>query len=424
MKNLMRETLQNFRYLIKWILISALCGSLVGIVAAVFAALVTFVTGVRTDHPWLIYLLPPAGMLIIFLYRITGGDETKGTNQVIRAIHRREHVPYKIAPLIFISSVISHLFGASVGREGAALQLGGSMGCFLGEKLKLDENDRIIVIVSSMGAAFAAIFGTPVAAAFFAMEVESVGIMHYSALIPCVCASFAASRIALAFGVTPEHFGDVVVPDISLLSILLIVLIAIIAALVSTFFCELLGHTEDFLEHLFPSMYPTVFLAGTAVVLVSVLMGSTDYLGGGLPVIERALHGDAVWYAFIMKMIFTAICIGAGYKGGEIVPSLFIGATLGCTLGKLFGLSPSLAAACGMASLFVGVTNCPVSTLLLITELFGFEGILYYVISIAVSYIMSGYHGLYKTQRIVWSKHRVGPAESAASFQDQKTLYP
>ncbi len=412
MKKLAKETLENFCYLGKWILLSGVCGALVGIVATAFAWLVSFVTGVRTGHSWLMYLLPPAGMFIIFLYQVTGGDETKGTNQVIRAIHNREHVPAKIAPLIFVSSVISHLFGASVGREGAALQLGGSFGCFLGEKMRLDENDRVVIIVSSMGAAFAAIFGTPVAAAFFAMEVESVGIMHYAALIPCVCAAFAASRIALACGVTPEHFGDVIVPEISFLTVLLVVLIAVACALASTLFCELLEHTEEWLEHLFPSMYPTVFLAGSAVILFSLLLGSTDYLGGGLPVIERALHGDVHWYAFIMKMIFTAVCIGAGYKGGEIVPSLFIGATLGCTLGKLFGLSPSLAAACGMAALFVGVTNCPVSTVLLIVELFGFDGVLYYLISVAVSYIMSGYHGLYKTQKIVWSKRRVGPAET------------
>ena len=410
-----KELYKSGVHLVKWTILAALTGVIVGIVSTAFAWSILFVTEVRIGHPWLLYLLPAGGCLIVFLYRSCGIEHSRGTNLVLTTIQSKTELPRRMAPLIFISSVISHLFGASVGREGAALQLGGSVGAALGIwinrlterfRLSFSDSDRHLLIMAGMSAAFSAIFGTPIAAAVFPMEVISIGLMHFSALLPCVVASLVASNFASTMGIDAEAFGIVSLPEFTWVSAGKIFLLAILTALVSELFCLMLTAAHKGFDNLFSSPYLAIVTGGCLVIVLTLIAGNYDYLGAGVPMIIRAMKGETVWYAFLLKMVFTAICIGSGYKGGEIVPSIFIGATFGCFFSTFSGLPSSICAACGIAAMFVGVTNCPISTILIITELFGFAGIPYYLISVAVSYVMSGYYGLYHEQRIVYSKKR------------------
>ncbi|MBQ9504552.1 MAG: chloride channel protein [Lachnospiraceae bacterium] len=411
----LKELFKSSVHLVKWTLLAALVGVIVGMISTAFAWSILYVTDFRTAHPWLLYLLPLAGCLIVFLYKLCGVEHSRGTNLVLTTIQSKTELPKRMAPLIFISSVISHLFGASVGREGAALQLGGSVGAAISPgiqkvmesfRLSFTDSDRHLMIMAGMSAAFAAIFGTPIAAAVFPMEVISIGLMHFSALLPCVIASLVASSFASTMGIDAEAFGIVRLPDFTLASGAKIFLLAILTALMSELFCLMLTAAHKGFANLFTSQYLAIVVGGCLVIGLTLLIGSYDYLGAGVPMIISAMKGETPWYAFALKMLFTAIYIGAGYKGGEIVPSIFIGATFGCFFSGFVGLPSSLCAACGIAAMFVGVTNCPISTILISTELFGFAGIPYYLVSVAVSYVMSGYYGLYHEQRIVYSKKR------------------
>lgn len=390
--------------LIKWIFIAAVAGVVVGGFCTLFGHAMNYVTEFRQENGYILYLLPLGGVFIVALYRLCDFEKDKGTNIVISNLHAQADIPLRQAPLIFMSTIVTHLCGGSAGREGAALQMGGSLGNGIGKLLRLDENDRRVTVMCGMSAAFSALFGTPMAAAIFSIEVGSVGIMHYSALVPCVFASVIASQFAANMGISPESFHIELVPDMNVPNVLKIILLCVICAFVSCVFCIILHQTGRLLKAVFKNGYIRIIAASLVIIGAAKLLGTTDYMGAGIDVIDRAMEGNAVPYAFIMKIILTAITLGAGFKGGEIVPSFFIGATLGCTLGNLFGISPSFCAALGMISVFCGATNCPVASLLISFELFGYKGVLFFMMSVAISFMMSGYYGLYAEQRIMYSK--------------------
>lgn len=391
---------------VKWIFLSCIVGIVVGGFSTLFAYSMGKVTTFREQNPNIIFLLPVAGLFIVFLYRVFDYKNDKGTNLVLSTIHAQAEVPTKMAPLIFISTVITHLFGGSAGREGAALQLGGSIGNFLGKILKLDDRDKRVIVMCGMSAAFAAVFGTPMAAAIFAMEVVSVGVMYYAALVPCVFSVLIASKFASNMGISSDTFTINNIPELSILSGSEILLLSILCAGLSVIFCIILHKFGDLYRKYIKNPYYRIFFAGVIIVLATLILQTTDYNGAGVEVIEKAMKGEVVPYAFIAKMILTAITIEAGFKGGEIVPSFFIGATFGCVFGNLIGLSPSLCAAVGMISVFCGVTNCPITSILISFELFGFEAVPYFLIAASISYLLSGYYGLYNDQTIVYSKYK------------------
>jgi len=391
---------------IKWVIFALITGLVVGSIATAFHFSIMIATMVRQATPWVIFLLPIGGLIIVRCYRMVKDEKELSTNSVLSAIHSNEKLPLKMAPLIFVSTVITHLFGGSAGREGAALQLGGSIGNGLGGLFHFDDNDKHIMIMCGMSAAFAALFGTPMAAAIFSMEVISVGIMQYSALVPCVIASLSAFSVAQAFGVGQELFLVTHVPNFTIFSATKVTILAVLCAVLSIAFCVMLHQTEHLYKKLFKNQYLRVVVGGCLIIVLTLLVGDQTYNGTGMHVIEEAMEGHVVPYAFLLKMLFTAITIGAGYKGGEIVPSFFIGATFGCLFGNILGFAPDLCAAVGMASLFCGVTNCPITSLLISFELFGYEGMPYYLLAIAFSYMLSGYYGLYSSQRIMYSKYR------------------
>ena len=399
------EFAREWLVMLKWAAIGAGIGLIVGAIASVFGHALGFVNTFRAAHKWMVLLLPLSGAVIVFLYRFFRDQEDRGTNTVVSSVQEGKDIPVQMAPLIFISTLITHAFGGSAGREGAALQLGGSLANDIGRLMHLNREDQRTIIMAGMSAGFSALFGTPMAAAMFSMEVISVGVMHYAAIVPCVVASLTAQFVARLMQVPPEVFPVAGLPALTPLGLGKTLLLAAIVGGVSSLFCILLHKTEQLYSRMLRNPYLRIMAAGGIIVLLTMLMRTDLFLGSGMGIIEHIFHeGSTPWYTFIMKMLFTALTLGAGFKGGEIVPSFAIGAALGCVLAGLLRLPVELAAACGMVGLFCGVTNSPITSLLISFELFGFEGMPYYLITIAVSYITSGYHSLYRKQKIVVSK--------------------
>ena len=390
----------------RWIVFSLLCGGIMGAVGTLFYHSIAFVTTLRENNPLFLLLLPFGAAGILLFYHFFHYDNDGGTNLVLSAIQSDDHIPGRMSVLIFFATILSHLAGASVGREGAALQIGGSLGGYLGKLLHLDEREKKTMIMCGMSAVFAALFGTPMAAAIFSMEVVSVGIMHYAALVPCVLASYVAVGVAGFFGAHAGTYTIEVIPAFDFLGGFYTCLFALAFGLVSMFFCICLHRFEQGARFLFKNAYLRAIVLGTVLLVCTALSGDQMFNGSGVRTIAACMRGEHYRFAFLLKIFFTSISIAAGYKGGEIIPSLFIGASFGSLIASLIGLDPSLAAAVGMGSVFCGVTNCPITSLLLCFELFGMEAAPYFLISIALSYVVSGYYSLYRSQKIVYSKFK------------------
>lgn len=389
----------------KWIILAILTGVIVGGASSVFAGCIKEAIKFRTGSPWVFLFLPIAGLIIVFMYQMLDKDD-RGTNQVLSTIRSKDDVPIKSAPLIFVATLLTHLTGGSAGREGAAIQFGGSIGNQLGRIVKLDEFDQHVMVMCGMSAAFSAVFGTPMAAAVFAMEVVSVGVMYYAALLPCVIASIIAAEFAAGLGIHPEVFNVTNIPEITIENGLKMGVIAAGCGAVSILFCIALKIASKIYTKCLKNPYIRVFVAGCVVIVITLFLNTSDYMGAGSELIARAINGRARPLDFVWKMVLTAITMRAGFRGGEIVPGFCIGATFGCVCGQIIGFPPELAAAAGMVAVFCGITNCPVTSMLISFELFGFEGVSYYLIAISISYALSGYYGLYKDQTIVYSKYK------------------
>ena len=399
------DSLYSVKTLIKWLFLGTFIGFLVGSVCSIFGHMLVWANDYRIEHQRISMLLPIGGLLIVFMYRVWNNEDDKGTNTVISSIHSNTGIRTRMAPLIYASTMITHLLGGSAGREGAAIQLGGSIANRIGKELSLNDNDQRIMIMCGMSAGFSALFGAPMAAAIFSLEVISIGIMHYSALVPCVTASMTAHFLSGYLEVKPEAFTVVSIPEFTPLIFAKIIVFAALAGGVSVLFCICLHQTGHLYKKFIKNQYLRIFVGGCLVLLLCAVLGTNEYLGSGQGIMEHIFHHEETkWYSFLMKMVFTALTLGAGFKGGEIVPSFCIGAAFGCAVAALFGLPVTLVAACGMVGVFCGVTNCPITSLLFSFELFGFEGMPYYLTTVVVSYMLSGYYGLYHSQRIMYSK--------------------
>ena len=397
----------NIRYFIKWSVLALVIGSVAGAAGTIFSMGVSWATGFRLSHPSMLFFLPVSGLLIVWMYHTFHEEGNRGTNMVIDAISSNERVTPATGPLIFFSTILTHLGGGSSGREGAALQLGGSIGNSFGEWFKLDERDKKIAIMCGMSAVFSALFGTPVAAAIFSLEVVSIGVLYYAALVPCVFSAFLGAALSSRFGLKAEAFSVGQIPEFGLYGAALSILFGILCACVGIVLCISLHKSG----HLYRKYLPNPFLrilAGSGIfILLTLIFSDRTYNGSGMALIERCFEGEAVpMYAFLLKILFTAVALGAGFKGGEIVPTLCVGAVFGCTAGTILHAPAGLCTAMGMACLFVSVTNCPVSTMFLAFEMFGFEAMPYYALAVGVCFTLSGYYGLYSSQKFIYSKTR------------------
>jgi len=407
MKNVLetwyRQTLLYLRALGKWLLLAAVTGTVCGLLGTLFHVTVEYVTELRAAQPWLLYCLPLAGLAVVGLYKLLK-TEGQGTNDIFDQVHQGGNISILLVPSIFLGTVLTHLCGGSAGREGAALQMGGALGYRMGCLLRFDERDLRVATTAGMAAFFTALFGTPLTAAVFSIAVVSVDAFYHASLFPALTASLGAYGVSRFFGVMPTRF-TVEAPVLEAGLLIRTALLAVLCALVSMLFCSVIHRTEHLLKSRLPNPWVRVFAGGCAVIVLTVLCGTTDYNGAGMQVIAAAVEeGTARPAAFLLKLLFTAVTLGAGFKGGEVVPSFFVGAAFGCAAGPVLGLPEGFAAALGLVSVFCGAVNCPLASIVLSVELFGSEGLLYFSLACCLTYLLSSYNGLYSGQIILHSK--------------------
>ena len=400
---------EYIRTFLKWSLLGLMMGVLGGLIGAGFHHALHFVTHIREENNWLIFLLPVGGVLTVGLYRLLKLGNNKGTNEVIDATLDGRPVSPLVAPAIFLATAMTHLFGGSAGREGAALQLGGSVASMLAKPLRLKDAERKVLIMSGMSAVFAGLFGTPLTATLFCMEFESVGTLFSPALLPCFLSAFTASRVSGALGVHAETF--ILEPRMALTlgNSWKFLVLAVLVSLLGIAMCAFFHKAEHFAAHHLPNPLVRIALGGAAVAVMTLIVGDHRFNGAGMDMALAAVAGEADWYSFAVKMLFTAVTLAAGFKGGEIVPTFCIGATFGCLLGGLLGLDPGVAAALGLVGLFCCATNSPLASIVLSIEMFG-SGYLYlFALVCVICFVLSGNSGLYASQIIQFPKASLIP---------------
>ena len=401
------------RTLLRWLLAAGLIGAVCGAIGAAFHYGVDFASALRAEHPWLLWCLPLLGPAVVGVYRFFR-TEGLSTDSVLDEVLSGSGLRLTLLPAVFLATLLSHLGGASVGREGAALQMGGAVGYGAGRLLRLDESDRRTATMAGMAALFSALFATPVAAAVFAMSVVSVGVSQFATLLPCLIASLAAWGVSLLLRVPPTRFV-LAAPGPELWMFLKVGVLALLCALLSTALCLTVHAAEKQARRLLKNPWLRAFLGGAVIVGLSLLLGP-DYNGAGMPVIAAAVEeGRAVPWAFAAKLLLTALSLAVGFKGGEVVPSFFIGATFGCVVGPILGIPAGFAAAVGVISSFCGAVNCPLASALLAVELFGGAALPYFALACAMSYMFSGYTGLYSSQIFLYGKLKPWPLNIRAN---------
>lgn len=402
MKNL-RICRQYLLYFLKWTLLALVVGGLGGLVGAGFHYALHFVTGLRLGHPWLIWLLPLGGLATVGLYRLLKLRENRGTNAIIDAVAQETELDIRIAPGIFLATAITHLLGGSAGREGAALQLGGSLANNLGRLLGLKQ-DKKGMTMCGMSAVFAGLFGTPLTASLFTLEFTQVGSIFTPMLLPCYLSALVAARISGALGVSAETATLEVITEFSALIWLKILILAVAIALMGILMCQVFHKLEHLAAKLLPNDFLRIAIGGGLIAGLTLLVGDMRYNGAGMDMALLAVEGQANWYDFLLKLLFTAVTLAAGFKGGEIVPTFCIGATLGCVLGSLLGLEAGLAAALGLVGLFCAVTNSPIAAIALSVEMFSSGNVQLFALLCVIAFLLSGHGGLYGAQKFTFSK--------------------
>ena len=392
---------------VKWTLLGLLMGAIGGLLGAGFHHALHFVTHVRSEHTWLIFLLPVGGLLTVALYRVLKMQGNRGTNEIIDATLDGHPVSPAVAPAIFCATAMTHLFGGSAGREGAALQLGGSTASMLAKLFRLGENERKVMVMAGMSAVFAGLFGTPLTAALFCMEFESVGTLFTPALLPCYLAAFTASRVSGLLGVHAETYLLETAYGLTLGNCWKFLILAVLVSCLGIAMCAIFHKAEHLAAQHLPNHFVRIAVGGAVVMVLTLLVGDHRFNGAGMDMALKAVGGEADWYSFLMKLIFTAVTLSAGFKGGEIVPTFCIGATFGCVLGGLLGLDPGIAAALGLVGLFCCATNSPFASMVLSIEMFGSANLYLFALVCVICFVLSGNSGLYASQIIEFSKSEI-----------------
>ena len=389
---------------LKWGLLGLLMGILGGLIGAGFHHALHCVTHVRSENTWLIFLLPLGGLLTVGLYSLLKLQNNKGTNEIIDATLDGRPVPPAVFPGIFLASAMTHLFGGSAGREGAALQLGGSTASVLAGVFRLNDSERKVMVMSGMAAVFAGLFGTPLTAALFCMEFESVGTVFSPALLPCFLAAFVASRVSLLFGVHAEGIPLETALGMDLLTLGKVAVLALALSVLGIAMCAFFHKAEHFARHHLPNPFVRIAVGGAVVLVLTLLVGDQRFNGAGMGMALEAVEGKTDWYNFAVKMLFTAVTLAAGFKGGEIVPTFCIGATFGCLLGGFLGLDAGICGALGLIGLFCCATNSPIASIVLSVEMFGSSNLYLFALVCVICFVLSGNSGLYASQIIQFDK--------------------
>ncbi|MEG1903954.1 MAG: voltage-gated chloride channel family protein [Bacteroidales bacterium] len=388
-------------YLGKWMLYCTLVGIFVGVASALFLYLLNLSTNFRETHLWIISFLPIGGLLIGLSYYYWGDSVVKGNNLLIEEFHNPQRIiPFRMAPLVLFGTVVTHFFGGSAGREGTAVQIGGAIADQLTRVMKLHNRDRRMVLVMGISAGFASVFGTPLAGAIFALEVFIVGRMRYEAIFPSFLVAVIANYVTLLLGATHTHYSIINVPAIYFENIAWSIVAGVFFGLTARAFSWLIALiSKVFRDKIkYPPLRP--FIGGIFIAVAVYAFGAYKYIGLGLPTIHNAFEMDMPSYDFLLKLLFTTFTLGVGFKGGEVTPLFFIGATLGNALGDIIPLPIALLAGMGFVAVFAGATNTPIACIVMGMELFGLAGSVYIAIACIVSYLLSGHTGIYSAQII------------------------
>lgn len=397
--NYLQNKLKTICSVIKWILIGVLIGSVGGLIGTVFHICLEYVTAFRQNNYYIIILLPFGGLVIAFMYNAFSSKGNIDMKRIFEAIKNNKDIPIVMIPLIFLGTLITHMLGGSSGREGAALQLGGSMGYNLGKALKQDTDNINMIVTAGMSSVFSALFGTPITATVFALEVSGVNLFNYRGILLGIISSITAFFISQSIGVDAVRFN--ISPGFGLHSdvVLKVIVLAVLCAGVCIIFALSIHKMEFLMNKYIVNSYIRAMIGGFLIVILTFVLRTTDYNGAGMDVIERAISGEVKYAAFLMKIIFTAITVSAGFKGGEIVPTFFIGSTFGCFASGPLGLNKGFGASLGLIALFSGMTKCPIAAFFLALEVFGAKSIPLFLIVIIISYVLSGNFGLYENKK-------------------------
>ena len=404
------------RNLVRWTIILIPLSAVVGSLVALFLWLLDLVTQYRYAHEWLLYLLPVSGVGIYFLYRLWGKNAEAGNNLIMEEIHEPGGgVPARMTPLVFVTTIATHLFGGSAGREGTAVQMGGSIAGVFGRLFQLSGDELRILLMAGISAGFGAVFGTPVAGTVFALEVLAMGVMRYNALLPCFIASVLADVVTSAWGIHHVHYSvTAVLPagpmpflHINVYLLLKCIVAGVAFGLAAWCFSKLSHTIKDVAKRLVKPQWLIPVAGGLIIIGLCFALGTTDYLGLGVTgrnansvSIVNAFHiGGVTRWSWMWKLVFTAITLSTGFKGGEVTPLFFIGAALGNTVALLCGAPVDLFAAMGFIAVFAGATNTPLACTIMGVELFGGEYTLYFAVACFTAYYFSGNTGIYTAQR-------------------------
>lgn len=395
-------------YLLKWLCLAGIVGTLAGAASAFFLVSLSWAATTRESYTYLLFLLPFAGAFVSFLYMKFGGSAIKGNNLILEEIRdRKEGIPFRMAPLVLFGTIMTHLFGGSAGREGTAVQMGSTFADFTGKIFHLDRIDRKIILIAGISAGFSSLFGTPLAGTVFGVEVLALGLVSYQALIPAFFASVIGDQVTRGFNVPHAHYVIDIIPNFSLIVVLKIIIASILFGLAALLFSKLTGFFKKIFSHTFKNPILKSFVGGSIIVLLVYIMGTRDYLGLGLPLIEDSFSSEVNPLAFLWKIIYTSITLGAGFQGGEVTPLFTIGATLGNMLAGILNLPLGFLAALGLIAVFSGATNTPLACFIMGIELFGADAAIYLFLACIISYLFSGHTGIYSAQQIGTSKSRL-----------------
>ena len=397
--NNFKESIIILKNFIKWFLLSVLSGIIVGIVISFFLKSLQLATSIRKANPIIIALLPFGGALVSYLYLKYGKDSSKGNNLIIERINKGEaDIPFRMAPLVFFGTFITHLFGGSAGREGTGVQIGASITSKLSKLLKLNKKDTTIIIISGVSSGFGVVFGTPIAGTIFGLEVSTIGKMRYEAIIPCLISSYIGNFIARLLKVQHTHYPMEVVSSSDYTIFYKVILCSILFGIVSKLFSELTHYLKQYFTQLIPKPYIKSFVGGCIVILIALVLQTQMYLGLSLDLLKNSFENSVVGYTFIFKLILTSITLATGFQGGEVTPLFVIGATLGSFLAPIINLPISFLAGLGMIAVFCGGTKTPLASFAMGLELFGGGNIKYIFITCVISYVFAGKSGIYSSQ--------------------------